>query len=207
MGKRRTQKHEPTRKSQRNRKETQKYQAFKKMNVQLYDSGTDENVQVATKDLPIANFISEEDLQTLNMLSGEYKLTKSFQLDLNASNGYSNALKEVEADAEVVEEEVVVSEEEENEIKVFKKCTGGEDEERDLIKVIKNITAELERMEGQMNKKDEEMRKMCVEMKQLRAENEQLRNSNLYRKEVMRLEADCEDRDRVRRRLESEVEK
>ena len=168
MGKRRTQKHEPTRKSQRNRKETQKYQAFKKMNVQLYDSGTDESVQVPMKDIPTSNFIPEQDLQTLNMLSGVYKLTTRFQLDVNTSNGYSNTLKEVEGDTEEVftEEEQVVLEEEENETKNFQCRNNNEEkEEQDLIKVMANLKADIKKMEEQMSKKDEELRKICVDIK------------------------------------------
>ena len=74
------------------------------------------------------------------MLSGVYNLATRFQLDVDASNGYSNTLKEVEVDTEevFVQEEEVVSEEEES---------GKEKEERDLMKVVETVKGDLKRME------------------------------------------------------------
>ena len=195
MGKRRAQKPETARRSQRTRKETQKYEAFKKRNAQFEGSEMVDDLEETKEDVATVNQVLEEDIQALNMLSGVYELATCFKLDVeNYSCTHTQVLVNEEEVLEIPEKELKVAQAEDR-------------EENGLMKVIKTLTADLEKKEEEVAQKDKEVEKLGAEVRKLKIENNQLKQSNLYRKEVVRLENEVEAQEIARRRLESEVER
>ena len=184
-----------TRKSERTRKQTQKYETFVKTMEQLGGSSTAEDILLAKPVLNQGNF-EPDDRDTMSMLNGVYDLVTDFNLDVNGSNigCYNTLIRETEVEQHMADQiDLTVH-------KVEMKCEVEtlKEEKHEMEQYIEKLNGDLHKLEDAMYKKDELSRKQGERIRQLE-------NTN-YRQTVVTLEAQLEEEEIARRQLENMLE-
>ena len=148
-----------TRKSERTRKQTLKYEAFVKTMEQLGDSSTEEDVVLMKSTSKQAN-VETDDVSTVSMLNGVYKLVTDFNLDVCATKYGCFNTRDGEADGEGESEAETLlqstgNHEDLDGNKSEIKCEVNKlkEEKEEMAKFITRLNSDLEKFEDLMYKK------------------------------------------------------